>query len=275
MANKDTGRRRPRRGAPLAELSKQLQKLRNFHADPFAVFVSEALRLYGGAVKDPSPPDESQPIIQTAIEAYQRAVLEAPPFTDLLGPIYMEFMGSSKQQWGGMFYTPWTLSVATARMSRSDWKPQPKPDGSLWWMQEPACGCGSMVLAWLACIVEDFGPEALHLWGIAAVDKDLTASRACALQVVATLADQVWGIGEFHVLHGDSLRMEYYDCPWHSRLQPHVRLVRALLDALGPADTREAETPPPALTAPLALPVSPPQLRSQPHGQLSIFGEAA
>lgn len=275
MASTGTGSRRAGRGAPLAELSKQLLLLRNFHADPFAVFVSEALRIYGGAVKDPPPTEESKPIVQTAIEAYQLSVLEAPPFTDLLGPIYMEFMGSSKQQWGGMFYTPWTLSVATARMSRGDWKPQPKPDGSLWWMQEPACGCGSMVLAWLACIVEDFGPEALHLWGITAVDKDLTASRACALQVIATLADQVWGIGEFHVLHGDSLRMEFYDCPWHSRLQPHVRLVRALLDALGPTDTPATETPPPALAAPLAAPVNTLQLRPQPQGQLTIFGEAA
>jgi hypothetical protein len=137
-----------------------------------------------------------------------------------------------------------------------------------------------MVLAWLACIVEDFGHEALHLWGIAAVDKDLIASRACALQVVATLAEQAWGIGEFHVLHGDSLRMEFYDCPWHSRLQPHVRLVRALLDVLGPADTLAAESPPPVspppvLTAPLNPAATPPQLRPHPQGQLSIFDQAA
>jgi hypothetical protein len=200
-------------GASLNRLSKLLQELRHHHTDPFSIFVCETLRLYGGAVKDACPSEESRPLIQSAIEAYQHAVRQAPPFTDLLGPIYMEFMGSSKQQWGGMFYTPWTLSLATARMTRTDWRPQPKPDGSLWRMHEPACGCGSMVLAWLASIAEDFGPDALHLWGIVAVDKDLTASRACALQVVATLADQMWGIGEFQVLHGDSLRMEFYDCP--------------------------------------------------------------
>ena len=259
-------------GPALAELTKQLQQLRHFHGDPFAIFVGEALRLYGGAVKDPRPADESLPTIQAAIEAYQRAVLEAPPFADLLGPIYMEFMGSSKQQWGGMFYTPWALSVATARMTRSTWTPQPKPDGSLWSMHEPACGCGAMVLAWLASIAEDFGPDALHLWKITAVDRDLAASRACALQVVATLADQIWGIGEFQVIHGDSLRMESYDCPWHSRLQPHVSLVRAVLDAV---ETIVPEDSPPP--SPVAVPLHPviaPPSRVR-RGQLSLFDEAA
>lgn len=269
----------------ITRLTRDLQHLRNFYPDPFAVFVAEALRHYGGAVPDPPAAEESAAALQSALAAYQEAVAESPPFMDLLGPIYMEFMGTSKQQWGGMFYTPWTLSVANARMVRVGWEPRPKPDGELWRMQEPTCGCGALALAWLATLVEDFGPGALHLWSIQAIDKDLTAARACALQVIATLAHNVWGIGEFQVLHGDTLRHEFYACPWHSRLQPYVRLLDALCTPTSVAAEPATEQ---ATCAPLesASPVTPVELpRNEPPrtaaperrrvGQLDIFEEAA
>lgn len=265
----------------IPRLTRELQHLRNFYSDPFAVFIAEALRHYGGAVPDPPPAEESAAALQSAVAAYKEAVAEAPPFMDLLGPIYMEFMGTSKQQWGGMFYTPWTLSVANARLVRVGWEPRPKPDGELWRMQEPACGCGALVLASLATLVEDFGPRALHLWSIQAIDKDLTAARACALQVVATLAHCVWGIGEFQVLHGDTLRHEFYACPWHSRLQPYVRL----LDALSAAAEAPTEPATEQATEVSEIPITPaeppriePLMDAQPArrvGQLDIFEEAA
>lgn len=277
--------------APLTRLTRELQKLRNFHLDPFAVFVTEALRHYGGAVPDPAPADESVPTLRAALAAYHDAVADAPPFMDLLGPIYMEFMGTNKQQWGGMFYTPWTLAVAKTRLVRVGWEPRPKPDGELWRMQEPACGCGALVLAWLACLVEDFGPDALHLWSIQAIDRDLTALRACALQVVATLAHRVWGIGEFQVLHGDTLRLEFYACPWHSRLQPYVRLLETMLTAIV-GSVSELRTESEVISEPARVAAitacQPLNTVAQPHGapiqhanrplrrdQLDIFEEAA
>lgn len=268
----------------IPRLTREIQHLRNFYSDPFAIFIAEALRYYGGAVPDPPPAEESAAALGSALAAYQDAVAEAQPFTDLLGPIYMEFIGTSKQQWGGMFYTPWTISVATSRLIRGGWEPRPKAAGELWRMQEPACGCGALVLAWLATLVEDFGPGALHLWNIQAIDKDLTAARACALQVIATLAHQVWGIGELQVLHGDTLRHEFYACLWHSRLQPYVGLLDALVsgaDAAAQAATEHA-THPAVQSIPPVPPVevarsdsrkaAPPARRV---GQLDMFEEAA
>jgi hypothetical protein len=230
---------------PLAELNDALSSLRTRVSDPFGLFVAEGLRGLGIGVTDPAPADDLLPDIYRALGAYERAVLEAEPFRDLLGPIYMEQVSRSKAQVMGQFFTPWEVSELTAGMLLVDWCPERKPDGGLWTLQEPACGSGAMLLATFSHLVRAHGASVLHMWSATAIDKDLVMARTCALQIYATLAAQGWGIGEMVVLWGDTLRLEMFGTVVHSKVRPEMaqltRMMEALL-SLAPGDAEEPET---------------------------------
>lgn len=240
---------KPRERAPLAELKDALAGLRHYVSDPFGVFVAEAARALGLVVSDPPPPDEAEPDVRRALVAYERAVLEAEPFRDVLGAVYMEHTSRSKAQGMGQFFTPWELSVLAARMTLADWRPEPKADGSLWSLSEPACGSGGMLLAAFSYLVEEHGPAALHVWRAVAVDKDPGLARTCAVQVYANLAARCWGIGEMVVLCGDTLRMDGFTTVAHTKIRPEMVSLGRVLSIL-----RELSEEPAGDAEPAAVP---------------------
>ena len=74
--------------------------------------------------------------------------MEAHPYRDLLGPLYMEIGHQLDKKFGGEYFTPHELSVLLARMTFGGANPRSmfKP-GEILMASEPACGSGGMVLA--------------------------------------------------------------------------------------------------------------------------------
>lgn len=71
--------------------------------------------------------------------------MEAAPFTDILGPYYLEIASHASQQARGEFYTPPEISELMARISIDPKKAVER--GLPLTVNEPACGAGGMVLA--------------------------------------------------------------------------------------------------------------------------------
>jgi len=99
-----------------------------------------------GQRKAQPPPVEAIPDIRALAGAYARCVHDAPPFTDILGPWYMDWISRFSRQEHGLFFTP----PAVARMMAAMLRPadlRPKPDGDLYRVYEPASGSGSAATA--------------------------------------------------------------------------------------------------------------------------------
>lgn len=115
---------------------------------------------------------------------------------DMLGPLYMELeMGSGNI---GQFFTPPEISEMIARMMYSN-GPQAnsKPFITL---QEPACGAGSMVLAFAKAMQESGSSPSEKLW-VQAIDIHRITALMCYIQM------SLWCIpGE--VIVGNSLSQE-------------------------------------------------------------------
>lgn len=207
------------------ELIDAIAELHRHDGDPFGLFVEEALRFvlaFTGHEVEPSALEEDVfEDVKPAIAAYLRAADRAEPFADVLGPAYSEVASRSRRDFSGQFFTPWAVSVVNARLNLGDWTPGPNPGDAegLWRMLEPAVGCGSMLLAFLTVIVQDHGPEALRWWAVEAWDVDRTVARACALQVIVTLLEHRWGLGELLVLHGDTIRYEVHGVVMHAKAE--------------------------------------------------------
>lgn len=77
--------------------------------------------------------------------------MEADPFKDMLGPIYMELGSSSTQKWGGEFYTSHEVVRMMAKLTVGDVTvPLDRPVSFC----EPASGSGGMMLACAEHMVE-------------------------------------------------------------------------------------------------------------------------
>ena len=95
------------------------------------------------------------------------------PQSDLLAQASQELTYGSKKAALGQFYTPYQVCLMMAKMQA------PQPGQSV---IDPCCGAGSMLLAALESVREDFYPEArLELTG---VDIDPDAVRLCKLNLI-------------------------------------------------------------------------------------------
>ena len=121
------------------------------------------------------------------------------PFSDLLGPIYMELGSKSTRDWGGEFYTPEALSKAMAKMLMPSIESIPK--GKILTVCEPASGAGSMVLA-LADHMVDIGLSPLNM-RVTCVDVSRVACDMCFINM------SLWGIPAV-VVHGNTLSLEQH-----------------------------------------------------------------
>lgn len=119
--------------------------------------------------------------------------MEAAPFTDMLGPYYLDIAAHSSKQARGEFFTPPEISKLIARMV---FDPEAiKAEGKPITLNEPACGSGGMVLA----TAELFAPDSVDLLRVTAQDINPVAADMCYLNLT------LWGIPA-RVIRGDTIR---------------------------------------------------------------------
>lgn len=135
--------------------------------------------------------------------------MEAHPFEDLIGGVYMEFALSTKgQQWNGEFHTPKPICDLMARML-FDVNSLPA-EGPIT-VCEPACGAGAMILS----VGQMCPPEVRRRLRVTAIDINRTA---CDMTFINT---SLWGIPT-RIIHGNAITMEtwaawsniHYIAPW-------------------------------------------------------------
>lgn len=123
------------------------------------------------------------------------AMLDPEP-RDILGPLYMELEVASRDQ--GQFFTPPEVSNLMAEMTWSDQQISDRPFVTL---QEPACGAGGMVLAFVKSMIDRGHDPSRKLW-TQCIDVD----RLAALMAYVQLS--LWHVpGE--ILVGNTLSWEH------------------------------------------------------------------
>ena len=123
------------------------------------------------------------------------AMLDPEP-RDILGPLYMELEVASRDQ--GQFFTPPEVSNLMAEMTWSDQQISDRPFVTL---QEPACGAGGMVLAFVKSMIDRGHDPSQKLW-TQCIDVD----RLAALMAYVQLS--LWHVpGE--ILVGNTLSWEH------------------------------------------------------------------
>lgn len=127
--------------------------------------------------------------------------MEARPYMDLLGPVYMELSHKLDRDKGGEFYTPHALSVVLARLQLGADPAAVFTPGNVLSLNEPTAGTGGMVLAF-SQELRNAGISPLHTqW----VVQDIS-DRSCHAAFINTT---LWGIPA-HVVCGNTLTLDYH-----------------------------------------------------------------
>lgn len=150
-------------------------------------------------------PDEAKETISTATALYRRCVAENEPFTDILGPIYMDLGSHGGRAVLGQFFTPQSIADMMAAMTA----PAPKRGNAvgLTRVLEPTCGSGVMVMSTMRVIGRQHGWEALRQYSFTLIDLDYYCARMAAVQILANLAVFNLALGEIVVYQGDTIRL--------------------------------------------------------------------
>lgn len=165
--------------------------------------------------------------------------MEKNPFTDILGPFYLECAAHSSKQARGEFYTPPEISKLMARILFD--VEAIKAAGKPIIMNEPACGAGGMVLA----AAELFAPDSVDLLRVTAQDINPVATDMAYINLT------LWGIPA-RIILGDTIRMtatrEWCNIHWF-RVGEHDRqkidAMRRFLSSLeNPEQAKAAALPP-------------------------------
>jgi hypothetical protein len=154
--------------------------------------------------------------LDVIVRAFHQLILdmEDRPFTDLLGPLYMEIAHRLDRSSGGEFFTPRSVSRLMAQLVIGNDAEAMYRDGHLLEHNEPAAGTAGMVLTFAEVLTEQ-GVSPLHSrWTI----QDISARSCYAAYVNTTL----WGIPA-QIVCGDTLRDEVRWCwrnPFWSMAHP-------------------------------------------------------
>ncbi|NRA87513.1 MAG: SAM-dependent DNA methyltransferase [Rhizobiales bacterium] len=145
--------------------------------------------------------------------------LELKPF-DVLGDLFMSLELGNKHN--GQFFTPHHISELMAKLVHGDsLKTIDKPFITL---TDPACGAGSMILAYVE-LLQDNGHNPAQKLYVQAVDIDRTVALMCFIQLT------LWDVPA-EVIVGNTLTMEYREywytfafkrCGWRSKLAEYYR----------------------------------------------------
>lgn len=95
---------------------------------------------------------------------------------DVLGEVYMESIGGNKNS--GQFFTPYSVSLATARLTLPDTIDENKKLSFC----EPTCGSGGMVIA-AAQVLQEKGINYQRVLDVVCQDLDWTAVYMCYVQL--------------------------------------------------------------------------------------------
>lgn len=143
------------------------------------------------------------PVILELNQAYQRVLRASEPFTDILGPLYMEVASHGGRQHMGQYFTPQNIAQMMAEIAVDD--VALAAAGKLRKIGDPACGSGVMVLCYAQAVMRRGGPESLKDWMFYGNDLDYLCSITCATQLLANMAVFNLEAGEILVTRGDAL----------------------------------------------------------------------
>jgi len=189
---------------PLARLL--LQQARWSARERFGWLIDDVLADLTGQRKDRPPPGEALPLIRELAGTYARCVADAPPFEDVLGPLYIETVCRNDQRYRGQFFTPQAIAGLMAEVvGPGEAEVGPRPDGDLWRLCEPACGSGVMILAFLQTLLARGGRTAVRHWSVTAIDLDGDCARMTAAQLLANALIHQTPPGEILVYRGNAL----------------------------------------------------------------------
>lgn len=171
--------------------------------------------------------------------------MEKNPFTDILGPFYLECASHSSKQARGEFFTPPEISKIMARMlfDADSIKAAGKPIT----LNEPACGSGGMVLA----AAELFAPDSVDLLRVTAQDINPVATDMAYINLT------LWGIPA-RIMLGDTIRMtvtrEWCNVHWfrvgehdRQRIETMHRFIASVDNAQPATIINEAEEATPSI----------------------------
>jgi type I restriction-modification system DNA methylase subunit len=136
--------------------------------------------------------------------------MEQEPYSDILGPVYMELGSSSGQKWNGEFYTPPSICKLMAGMTlQTVVIPPDRPLELL----EPACGAGGMVLSAAEMLI-DQGYSPLNMQ-VTCIDISRLACEMAYLNLT------LWNIPAT-IIHGNTLSLETWG-GWRNMWWPLAR----------------------------------------------------
>jgi hypothetical protein len=91
-------------------------------------------------------PDDAAPLVEDLVNAFHELVGDHPPFTDLLGPVYMELAAHGSKSILSQYFSPQTISAFMGEVLVADNDP---PKDHLITACDPPAGSGVMMLAFL------------------------------------------------------------------------------------------------------------------------------
>lgn len=176
--------------------------------------------------------------------------MQEEPFTDVLGNVHMDNLGTRGQSHGGEFHTPASVCQLMAQMTIRDQLDEfdrlVAEQGHIK-VNEPSCGAGAMILALAGELKQAGRPDLIPRLRVVGIDVN---RAACDMFFINTT---LWGIPAT-VVHGNTLSLETWG-QWHNvhRLMPS-------LGALIPREDEETKPVEATSAAPAAM-----------AGQLDLF----
>ncbi|WP_161599248.1 N-6 DNA methylase [Reinekea blandensis] len=165
----------------------------------FDWFLDDCLASFGRKITNP-PPESCIPVLFELGKQYAEMVIEADPFSDLLGLVYMELGSEYGKKRMGQFFTPDAVSTMCAEMTAPYSLTEPD---RLHTLLEPASGAGSMLLVYVRVWLSRF--HRVDNLGVYAVDLDSLCARMTALQLLSNCLVHPYDLGEIVVYQGNAL----------------------------------------------------------------------
>ena len=135
---------------------------------------------------------------------YAQQVIENKPFTDLLGPVYMDLISQYHQQASGQFFTPVSICQLLASINLGA-APVDLDNPRVLRISDPAVGAGGLLLASLDHIATRQGVDALKWISITGIDVDHLCARMFPCQILSALHVHQLTLGELVGYWGNTL----------------------------------------------------------------------
>ncbi|CDT53600.1 hypothetical protein VCR15J2_390085 [Vibrio coralliirubri] len=179
--------------------------------NPMEMLVDDLFCEFGQ--KHPAPLSEKErEVLFEATKTYGSAV-QAYPFADILGPIYMELASRGHKKALGQFFTPDSVTQLMCQMTMHDCWDQLEERATKnedFGIGEPCCGAGAMLMSAIREVWLN-KPDLLHYVSIHGVDKDRLCARMCGAQILCNLVIHQLSLGRLCIIHGDALTLEEYE----------------------------------------------------------------